>query len=201
MQSIHISKHEYINAFGTDAWRQSVRNSVNYNHDYLFPPPSQQPESSPPTTTTGANSPASTRKLSFRAQRGTCFLLFPRPTTGPIAAHFPASYERRIRSAGSGPSSDGCGPSSPTSPSPSTKPASTRSNAEPLSQSHTSTTLRNTRRLSFRAQRKISSHAGIPICSTGNLARPFASSSARPTPTRLTVCPNSRSTTSSARLP
>src|SRR5258708_1990817 len=58
MQSIHISKHEYLNAFGTDAWRQSVRNSVNYNHDYLFPPASQQPESSPPTTTTGANSPA-----------------------------------------------------------------------------------------------------------------------------------------------
>src|SRR6266851_4340247 len=29
MQAIHLSKHEYINAFGTNAWRQSVRNSVN----------------------------------------------------------------------------------------------------------------------------------------------------------------------------
>jgi hypothetical protein len=38
MQSIHISEHEYINAFGTDAWRKSVRNSVNSNHDYRFPP-------------------------------------------------------------------------------------------------------------------------------------------------------------------
>ena len=48
MQAIHLSKHEYINAFGTDAWRQSVRNSVNYNHDYLFPPaPKPEPPESP----------------------------------------------------------------------------------------------------------------------------------------------------------
>src|SRR6266852_1234715 len=60
MQAIHISKHEYINAFGSDAWRQSVRNSVNYNHDYLFPPDpeSQHRESSAPATTTAANQPA-----------------------------------------------------------------------------------------------------------------------------------------------
>src|SRR5260370_444209 len=38
MQAIHLSKHEYINAFGTEGWRSSVRNSVNGNHDYLFPP-------------------------------------------------------------------------------------------------------------------------------------------------------------------
>ena len=38
MQSIHISEHEYINAFGTDAWRKSVRNSVTSNYEYRFPP-------------------------------------------------------------------------------------------------------------------------------------------------------------------
>jgi hypothetical protein len=38
MQAIHISQHEYINAFGTDGWRKSVRNSVNDNYDYRFPP-------------------------------------------------------------------------------------------------------------------------------------------------------------------
>src|SRR5229473_1512358 len=48
MQAIHLSKHEYINAFGTDGWRQSVRNSVNYNHDYLFPPPPPTPKTPPP---------------------------------------------------------------------------------------------------------------------------------------------------------
>jgi hypothetical protein len=37
LQSIHVAQHEYINAFGTDGWRQSVRHSVNSNSDYLFP--------------------------------------------------------------------------------------------------------------------------------------------------------------------
>src|SRR5258708_5829372 len=48
MQSIHLSKHEYINAFGTDGWREAVRNSVNSNHDSLFPPAPEQPESPQP---------------------------------------------------------------------------------------------------------------------------------------------------------
>jgi len=38
MQSIHISEQEYINAFGTDGWRKSVRNSVKSNYNYRFPP-------------------------------------------------------------------------------------------------------------------------------------------------------------------
>ncbi len=57
LQTIHISQHEYINAFGTEGWRQSVRNSVNGNQDYLYPPttprsgglqagPAPQPEKS-----------------------------------------------------------------------------------------------------------------------------------------------------------
>jgi hypothetical protein len=49
LQAIHLSKHEYINAFGYDAWRQSISNSVNSNHDYLFPPAptSEQPAPAP----------------------------------------------------------------------------------------------------------------------------------------------------------
>jgi hypothetical protein len=38
MQSIHLAQHEYINAFGTDGWRNVIRNSVNDNHDYGRPP-------------------------------------------------------------------------------------------------------------------------------------------------------------------
>jgi len=38
LQAIHLSQHEYINAFGTDGWRKAVSTSVNGNHDYLFPP-------------------------------------------------------------------------------------------------------------------------------------------------------------------
>ena len=48
MQAIHISQHEYINAFGTDGWRKSVRNSVNGNYDYRFPPDTEQSESLQP---------------------------------------------------------------------------------------------------------------------------------------------------------
>src|SRR6266436_4597039 len=49
LQAIHLSKHEFSNAFGTDGWRQSVRNSVNSNYDYRFPP--AQPESPQPAET------------------------------------------------------------------------------------------------------------------------------------------------------
>jgi hypothetical protein len=66
MQAIHISQHEYINAFGTDGWRNSVRNSVNGNHDYLFPPDpepqqpeSPQPQPQPSQPQTQAQQPAS----------------------------------------------------------------------------------------------------------------------------------------------
>src|SRR5207249_1227386 len=46
MQSLHISEHEYINAFGTDGWRKSIRNSVKGNYDYRFPlaPKPEQPQ-------------------------------------------------------------------------------------------------------------------------------------------------------------
>src|SRR6266436_4681636 len=64
MQAIHISQHEYINAFGTDGWRQSVRNSVNGNYNYRFPsaptpepPPDQAPHVVAGPQTGGAQAP------------------------------------------------------------------------------------------------------------------------------------------------
>ncbi len=50
LQAIHLSKHEYINAFDTDGWRKAIRNSVNHNLDYRFPPAPKpkQPESPQP---------------------------------------------------------------------------------------------------------------------------------------------------------
>ncbi len=53
LQAIHISEQEYINTFGTDGWRKSVRNSVNSNHDYLFPPAPQQPADQAPDVVAG----------------------------------------------------------------------------------------------------------------------------------------------------
>jgi hypothetical protein len=38
LQSIHISQHEYCEAFGPDTWRNSIRTSVHGNHIYRFPP-------------------------------------------------------------------------------------------------------------------------------------------------------------------
>jgi hypothetical protein len=47
LQAISLSQHEYINAFGTDGWRKAVRNSVNSNYDYRFPP-NHEPEPQQP---------------------------------------------------------------------------------------------------------------------------------------------------------
>jgi len=38
IQTVHLAKDEYINAFGTDGWRKAIRKSVNVNYDYRFPP-------------------------------------------------------------------------------------------------------------------------------------------------------------------
>jgi len=50
LQAIHVSQDEYINAFGTDTWRKSIRNSVNSSYNYLCPPAPkpEQPESLQP---------------------------------------------------------------------------------------------------------------------------------------------------------
>jgi hypothetical protein len=48
LQSIHVSQDEYINAFSTDGWRKSIRNSVKENDAYRFPPDPEQSESLQP---------------------------------------------------------------------------------------------------------------------------------------------------------
>jgi len=84
MQAIHISQHEYINAFGTDGWRNSVRNSVNGNHDYLFPPdPEPQQSESPKSQPAAVVHPAVAHPF-----RGEAFPSAAHPQT---QAHQPAS--------------------------------------------------------------------------------------------------------------
>src|SRR5580692_6286291 len=55
LQAIHLAQHEYINAFGTDGWRDAVRTSVDANYDHVSPPapadgaePAPQPEPTAP---------------------------------------------------------------------------------------------------------------------------------------------------------
>ncbi|HMD08647.1 MAG TPA: hypothetical protein VKH63_13995 [Candidatus Acidoferrum sp.] len=51
LQAIHIAQHEYINAFGTDGWRKTIRTSVNANYDHRFPT-TREPEPQQPATAT-----------------------------------------------------------------------------------------------------------------------------------------------------
>ena len=68
MQSIRISQHEYINAFGTDGWRKAIRSSVNTNFDLRFPTATQsdpQPASpNPPQPTPPQIQPATNARPS-----------------------------------------------------------------------------------------------------------------------------------------
>ncbi len=95
MQSIHLSKHEYINAFGTDGWREAVRNSVNGNQDYRFPPAPEpeQPALSALRTNLRSESPQPQPPAVAHPFRGEAF-----PSTGttspappPTQAQQPAS--------------------------------------------------------------------------------------------------------------
>lgn len=45
VQSIHLSQHEYIKAFGTEGWCHAVRDSVNHNFDHLKSPADEPEES------------------------------------------------------------------------------------------------------------------------------------------------------------
>ena len=56
LQSIRLAQHEYINAFSSNGWRNSVRNSVNSNHDYLFPPDPEPKQPEPPQPQRAARS-------------------------------------------------------------------------------------------------------------------------------------------------
>jgi hypothetical protein len=71
VQTIHIAEHEYINAFGTDGWRRTVRNSVNMNSGYRHPQPEEpqepeevveadEPEPSPAHPQSQAQAPSAT---------------------------------------------------------------------------------------------------------------------------------------------
>jgi hypothetical protein len=41
LQTIHLAQHEYINAFGTNSWRDAVCSSVNDNANHRNPPAPQ----------------------------------------------------------------------------------------------------------------------------------------------------------------
>ncbi len=44
VQTVHLAQHEYINAFGTDDWRDAIRDGVNQNFAHRNPPPPANPQ-------------------------------------------------------------------------------------------------------------------------------------------------------------
>src|SRR5882672_4439886 len=108
MQAIHISQDEYINAFSTDGWRESVRNSVNSNHDYLFPPkpePQQpQPQSQQPGPSSRAPMPPTSAEFVQHVVAGLqtgqkSSPPAPQPSTTPPQAQQPPSNPNPPQSA------------------------------------------------------------------------------------------------------
>jgi len=123
MQAIHLSKHEYINAFGTDAWRDSVRNSVNGNRDYRFPPDpepeqseSPQPQPQPAQPQTQAHQPASARPSNP-----------PQPAAVAHPGIYPACPEHLGDPVGRGEAFGSASPPKATPPQPTEIPASCHS--------------------------------------------------------------------------
>jgi hypothetical protein len=115
LQAINLSQHEYINAFGTDGWRKAVRNSVNVNYDYRFPPnPAPEPSEGPQSHPAQPHAPLAPQPLPAAAQpspsmnQPTTQTLQPQnppaatspqlpntPTRDPYTVHFDHNYRLR----------------------------------------------------------------------------------------------------------
>jgi hypothetical protein len=55
LQAIHLAQHEYINAFGTDSWRRTIRNSFAEPSPPTLPPIiDPEPESQGPAPTSSS---------------------------------------------------------------------------------------------------------------------------------------------------
>jgi hypothetical protein len=65
-QTLPLAKHEYINAYGTDTWRDTIRTSHEQTADYFADNPSPNPQSpgaqTVPRPTTSTESDASPAK-------------------------------------------------------------------------------------------------------------------------------------------
>src|ERR1700682_6043739 len=59
VQNLHLAQNEYIQAFGTDSWRETIRTSHNQSADHLSPttqslPADVAPAPNPPSTASPA---------------------------------------------------------------------------------------------------------------------------------------------------
>jgi hypothetical protein len=47
VQTLHLAQHEYINAFGTNSWRETIRTSHEQSADHMSPRPEPEPAPTP----------------------------------------------------------------------------------------------------------------------------------------------------------
>jgi hypothetical protein len=124
-QSLRLAQHEYINAFGTDGWRQAIASSVNNNQDYRFPESAQPNEAATPTPVgAGLAQPAPAQT----SPRPTQPPAQPEPTAPtPQVCHPVYPGERRERS--EGPRQDLATPTNDDTHLPTTRPSSAATEA------------------------------------------------------------------------
>jgi hypothetical protein len=49
VQTLHLAENEYINAFGTDSWREAIRTSHEQSADHSGPAPKSPPADPAPS--------------------------------------------------------------------------------------------------------------------------------------------------------
>ena len=106
LQAIHISQHEYCEAFSSDAWRESIRNSVNGNRDYRFPP-DPEPEQSESPQPQSAQSPTQAPQPAHATQPAPARATQPappQPAQTPVNCHSEQSEEPAFSSSSAQPS-------------------------------------------------------------------------------------------------
>jgi hypothetical protein len=147
LQSIRLAQHEYINAFGTNGWRNAIFHSVNGNHDYLFPPApaspvvaglqtgavhAPQPLSSTPHTQVPQPTAAPSQTQPLRPVSGPASTP-PQPTAAPLGCHSERSEESAVSPAPQAPASttNATPPISATQPAPAVPPTAQPNNPPP----------------------------------------------------------------------
>jgi hypothetical protein len=66
VQNLHLAENEYINAFGTNSWRETIRTSHNQSANHVSPDPQSVPADPTPVpaqTATSTDPPASDQDL------------------------------------------------------------------------------------------------------------------------------------------
>src|SRR5229473_294050 len=65
VQTLHLAQHEYINAYGTNSWRETIRTSHEQSADHTSPDP-ESPTPEPEPDPEPAPSPATPSDASSR---------------------------------------------------------------------------------------------------------------------------------------